>query len=63
MCKVADAAARDNRPARGILKPETAAMMHDSPLAKVDPNSLLFKLLFDEHGADVARRAATCRRC
>ena len=26
---------------RGILKPETAAMMHDSPLAKVDPRSLI----------------------
>ena len=26
---------------RGILKPETAAMMHDSPLDKVDPRSLI----------------------
>lgn len=26
---------------RGILKPETAAMMHDSPLDKVDPLSLM----------------------
>ncbi len=26
---------------RGILKPETAAMMHDSPLAKVNPYSLI----------------------
>ena len=27
--------------ARGLLKPETAAMMHDSPLDKVDPTSLI----------------------
>ena len=26
---------------RGILKPETAAMMHDSPLDRVDPKSLI----------------------
>ncbi len=29
---------------RGILRPETAATMHDSPLAKVNPRSLLLPL-------------------